>query len=94
MKYYINIQYRPKHRERPEDEPMMVDIRSENGDFTPIPNMGDHVVFTRPIGNGNKSQQIEGVVENRLFTYLVQDICTVNIVVTDSDTDFGILIKE
>lgn len=93
MEYHVNFQYRPTDAIRPEDEPMRVTIKSTEGGLLLIPNIGDHVSFVRA-GAGNQSQQITGVVENRLFLYLAQDVCSVNIVVTDSDTDSGKLIKE
>ena len=89
IKYKVDIQYRARNDSRPDDEGMTVDIGSENGAFVPLPNIGDHVVFIRDGG-----QQIMGVVENRLFMFLTQDYCGVNIVVTDSDTSSGKLIKE
>lgn len=105
MKFSVNFQYRPEDRERPQDEPMLdvtgkaLDIVFENGGL--IPNIGDHVIFCRAggerDGNGNyvsKIEQKQGVVENRLFVFFNADHVVVNIVVTDSQTNSGLLIKE
>jgi hypothetical protein len=72
---------------------MTVTIDSEGGGPLLIPNIGDHVIFLRPKGDDDEGQ-IDGIVENRLFMYLAQGICSVNIVVTESDVDDGRLIKE
>ncbi|MGB3552074.1 MAG: hypothetical protein WA993_15405 [Candidatus Binatus sp.] len=72
---------------------MTNDIEADDGGLLLIPNIGDHVVFLRA-ADGGGTKQIEAVVENRLFLYLAPNICTVNIVVTDSEVDTGRLIKE
>jgi hypothetical protein len=66
-----------------------------------LPNIGDHIVFFRAGSEYDenkklvsKTEQIEGVVENRLFFFFTQGHVGVNIVVTDSKTDSGKLIKE
>ena len=93
MKHYVYLQYRPRDAARPEDEPMRFEVKSEDGGLLLVPNIGDHVVFLRPKG-ADGEEQIEGIVENRLFYYLGRDTCTINVVVTDSDVSSAILIKE
>lgn len=96
MKYNVNFQYRPKDKPRPEDETMLdvsgraLDIEFQDSGL--IPNIGDHVVFCRAGSKG--VEQVEGVVENRLFFFFTRGHVGVNIVVTDSETNSGQLIKE
>lgn len=104
MNYHVNFQYRPKDAARPQDEPMLdasgnlLDITLTDGGG--LPTIGDHVIFCRAghrMEDGkpvSEAKQIEGVVENRLFVFFTQGSVGVNIVVTDSKTNSGLLIKQ
>lgn len=63
--------------------------------------IGDHVIFCWAGGREKEdgtyesfTQQIKGIIENRLFFHFTQNMVAVNIVVTDSDVNGGLLIKE
>lgn len=103
--FHVNFQYRPKNAARPQDEPMLdasgnsLDLIYKDAGLLPI--IGDHVVFCRAGGREKAdgtyesfTQQIEGVVENRLFFHFTQNMVAINIVVTDSNVNSGLLIKE
>ncbi|MCA1971238.1 MAG: hypothetical protein LDL44_00220 [Caenispirillum sp.] len=92
MKQYVNFQYRPKGASRPQDEPLIFNIPDDPLSPAWLPNVGDHVSFMRQVYEGQ--EQVNGVVESRLFSYLARGHCAVNIVVTDSDVDWGKIIKE
>lgn len=93
MRYYAQYQYRPTGRDRPLDEGMMFDITSENGELILLPNVGDYISIS---GEGG----LRGIVETRMFSYAVfkdnpkETACIINVVVGDTDTNWGRLIKE
>jgi hypothetical protein len=103
MEFNVDFQYRPKGAARPEDSPVLNGngelLNLDYQNIALLPNIGDHVIFLRAAsrekngGYESYTQQIEGVVENRLFAYLSQDFVTVNIVVTDSEVEHNMLIK-
>jgi len=86
MKFTVQFQYRPSKDERPLDYGQSFGLSTEEG-LTFLPNIGDHVDFP-------KADNISGVVENRLFTFIDEHNCYINIVVTDSDVPGGKLLKE
>ncbi len=85
MKYTVQYQYRRRESSRPDDYGQEFEISTEDGQVL-IPNIGDHVSF-------HDEQGIKGVVENRTFFYFSNNLCSINIVVTDSDVDSGRLAK-
>jgi len=94
MKYYIDYQYMPKGAARPLDEGDVVAMEANDSDgFALIPNVGDFV----SIGATDEHASFKGRVRSRLFHYqrVTGDIiCAVNIVVEETDADWGNLIKE
>lgn len=103
MEYHVDFQYRPKGSDRPQDEPVLdgngrlLNLVHQNAGM--LPNIGDHIIFLRAAsrekdgGYEPYTKQVDGVVENRLFSYLSQGLVIVNIVVTDSDVEHNRLIK-
>ncbi|WP_373085284.1 hypothetical protein [Sneathiella sp.] len=90
MKYTVNFQYRPADSDRPLDESQSIELSNKNDSLLLLPNIGDHVLMP-------SDDNINGVVENRLFMYFEsdkEDLCIINIVVTDSEVDQGKLLKE
>ena len=86
MKCKIEFQYRAKKDSRPQDYVQEVAIDPA----LPLPCIGDHVACDEQGWEGNY------VVENRLFSYVRtsgEPWLVVNIVVTDSDTPEGLLVK-
>ena len=79
MRYTIEFQYKPESKDHPydhiQDEPIIV----EDGQFMPIPNVGDSVVFRE---NG---EMVTRKVLTRHFIYQ-SDWCGVNLVVTDIES--------
>lgn len=96
MKYWIDFQYLRKGFERPIDQGSVVGIEVD-GDhgYAAIPNVGDYVEV---ILSGRPDQEaFMGRVRSRLFRYFVvqdQTNCSVNVVVEETDDDWGKLIKE
>lgn len=91
MRYKIEFQYKPEGSPRPYDESYKT-VTMESGGTALIPNVGDFILVT-----DSKGTALEGVVATRLFNYVnlgQDDWCIVNIVVTDTDVDFGTLLKE
>ena len=83
MKYKVEFQYKAPDATRPEDIVQEQPISFENGEFIPIPNVGDSVNYE--YGDSTKSC----IVVSRHFSYL-HDWCVVNIVVADiSDEEMG-----
>ena len=61
-----------------------------------LPNVGDYVSIDNSARNGEHAT-FHGKVRSRLFTYICtpQEVhCAVNIVVEDTDDDWGMLVKE
>ena len=89
MKYKIEFQYRKTGSARPDDYVQEEGIASEEGDYIPIPDVGDSVIL-RLEGDGNKAYK----VLTRNFSYM-SGWCMVNIVVTDiSDNEMAARLKE
>jgi hypothetical protein len=98
IKYRIDYQYLPKGSSRPQDDGEVVGIEatSDSGQ-TILPNVGDHVHIDNSMDGGER-MMFTGKVRSRLFSYIrVSDgeiFCNVNIVVEETDDDWGKLIKE
>ena len=88
MIYKIEFQYKPEGQKRPYDYVQEEELLFENGEFIPIPNVGDSIAFK----DGRVAKA--GKVISRHFFYM-GDVCGVNIVYTDiSDEDLSARIKE
>ncbi|CAM5195100.1 hypothetical protein [Alishewanella longhuensis] len=98
IKYGIDYQYLPKDSDRPLDDGEIVGIEatSESGQVI-LPNVGDYVHIDNSADGGQRSK-FSGKVKSRLFNYVrINDdevFCGVNIVVEETDDDWGKLIKE
>jgi hypothetical protein len=98
IKYRIDYQYLPKGSSRPQADGKVVGIEatSDSGQ-TILPNVGDHVHIDNSMDGGER-MMFTGKVRSRLFSYIrVSDgeiFCNVNIVVEETDDDWGKLIKE
>jgi hypothetical protein len=99
MKYSVNYQYLEKPRGRPgdgrpNDDGRAVEIdTTDKGGFALLPNVGDYVSIDG-MGTGPR---FSGKVKSRLFNYISttdEVFCHVNIVVEETDDDWGALIKE
>jgi hypothetical protein len=93
--YSIDYQFMPKGSKRPQDEGEVVGIEgtSEKGQ-TILPNVGDYV-FTE--NSTNEFVKFKGKVRSRTFFYVRSPDkvhCHVNIVVEETDDDWGALIKQ
>ena len=94
MKYGIDYQYLPKGAARPLDDGEVVPIEIDNSGYALIPNVGDFVHIDASTIDGNS---FSGRVKSRLFSFIrtpPKDFCSVNIVVEETDDDWGMLIKE
>jgi hypothetical protein len=97
VQYKIDYQFMPKGAKRPIDEGEIVGIEAtDKGGLVLLPNVGDYVA----IHNGGMEAErssFNGKVKTRLFSYNrigKEIVCIVNIVVEETDDDWGTLIKE
>ncbi len=98
MNYHIDFQYLPKGAPRPIDngEILPIEITDEAGSGL-IPSVGDYVQIDNSLTGCADRASFSGKVRSRLFLYFgseQENTCAVNIVVEDTDDDFGMLIKE
>jgi len=98
MKYGIDYQFLAKGASRPTDDGEIVGIAATDETGTVIlPNVGDYVHIDNSADGGQRSS-FSGKVRSRLFNYIrtsPEDVfCHVNIIVEDTDDDWGKLIKE
>ncbi len=97
MKYSIDYQYLPKGSSRPIDDGEIVGIEATDATGTVIlPNVGDFVSVDNSTDGGERSN-FAGKVRSRLFRYIRlgdEMLCMVNIVVEETDDDWGMLVKE
>lgn len=97
MKYGIDYQFLAKGADRPTDDGEIVGIEATDETGTVIlPNVGDYVHIDNSADGGERSS-FSGKVRSRLFTYIrtANDVfCNVNIVVEETNDDWGKLIKE
>jgi hypothetical protein len=96
MDYYIDYQYMPKGASRPRDDGSVVQIEATSeGGFAIIPNLGDFVHIVKASAD---DLSFRGKVPSRVFHYVrigeSHVNCAVNIVVEETDDDWGKLIKE
>lgn len=94
VKYQLRFQYRPKGSERPVDGVSSADIEFDSDHAAPlVPLIGDHVFLVH--SNEPKGATFDGKVVSRLFSYLGNQQCAINIVVAEVDVgEFGSLIRE
>lgn len=99
MKYYIDFQHLPAGAARPIDAGQTIPIEADDKEgMVILPQVGDYVSIQFAHGPDGFS----GKVRSRLFNYIadgreekpIETVCTVNIVVEDTDEDWGKLIKE
>lgn len=97
MKYTIDYQYLAKGALRPTDDGEIVGIQATDTTGTVIlPNVGDYVHIDNSADGGERSD-FSGRVRSRAFLYTRSgdDIfCHVNVVVEETDDDWGKLIKQ
>ncbi|MEN4873943.1 hypothetical protein [Kosakonia cowanii] len=92
--YSYDYQFLPKGAVRPVDDGDIVGCSSNENPLLMLPNVGDYV----NISNNDSRSSFSGIVKTKLFNYIRIDNehvhCSINIVVAESDVDFGSLIKE
>lgn len=98
IKYGIDYQYLPKGAARPIDDGEIVGIEAtDESGVVLIPNVGDYVQIDNSADGGERSN-FSGKVRSRLFRYIRTSgsdvFCQVNIVVEETDDDWGKLVKE
>lgn len=97
MKYGIDYQYLPKGSHRPLDDGEIVGVEATDQSGTALlPNVGDYVQIDNS-ADGGKRSNFSGKVRSRLFRYTrtpSEIFCHVNIVVEETDDDWGRLVKE
>lgn len=97
MKYHIDYQYLPKGAHRPSDDGEVVGIEATDRSGTVVlPNVGDFVLVDNSTDGGERSN-FSGRVRSRLFRYIrARDEihCAINIVVEETDDEWGKLVKE
>ena len=98
MKYAIDYQFMARGSLRPSDDGEVVNIQATDKTGTVIiPNVGDfvHIDTFKP---DDPRVKFSGKVRSRLFSYFRQSdgdtFCSINIVVEETDDDWGKLIKE
>ena len=80
VKYKIEFQYKSPKSSRPQEEPQDEPIELEEGEFVPIPDVGDSVGYLL----GGKKRDFK--VVSRHFTYK-RNSCCIHIIVTDISTE-------
>ncbi|WP_072929457.1 hypothetical protein [Nissabacter archeti] len=92
--YSYDYQYLPKGHKRPLDDGDVVGCKSDDNPLVVLPNVGDFV----NIDNRLTRTSFYGRVKSKLFYYVrISDDhvhCSINIVVEETDDDWGALIKE
>lgn len=91
MRYFLNYQYLPKNSVRPRDDGETIQIDIQADGHAILPNVGDYVEIE---GGTTGGSSFDGVVKSRLFRYIAGDACAINIVVEETDVDWGALVKE
>ncbi len=90
MRHIVQFQFRPKNSERPLDEAQDFEFPAD-GPLN-LPAVGDHVYLSGHSWGAGAAL----VVESRLFSYISSNpvTCMINIVLKESGTDSGRLLKE
>ncbi|SHJ30932.1 hypothetical protein SAMN02745194_02270 [Roseomonas rosea] len=95
VKYFANFQHMAARDARPRDEGDTMPVAFTEQQFGLLPSVGDYV----SIQNAETGASFSGKVQSRLFSYIQPQgnsdaHCLINIVVADTDDDWGLLIKE
>ena len=98
MKYSIDYQYLSKGSSRPSDDGEVVGIQADDSSgVVLLPNVGDYVHIDNSTDGGQRAA-FSGKVKSKLFNYIRvsedEVHCIINIVVEETDDDWGQLIKE
>lgn len=93
MKYFLNYQHQPKGAERPLDQGEPVKVEVDETEFALLPNVGDFVSIDNSLRDHTEAVNFSGRVKSRVFRYIV-DSCLINIVIEETDDDWGQLVKE
>ncbi|WP_186151556.1 hypothetical protein [Burkholderia gladioli] len=98
IKHFVDYQYLPKGAARPLDDGETVGIQATDANgVVLLPNVGDYVHVDNSLDGGERTA-FSGKVRSRLFRYIRMSddsvSCSVNIVVEQTDDDWGMLIKE
>jgi hypothetical protein len=97
VKYFMNYQHMTKGAARPQDDGTTVEVEVDEKGFPLIPNVGDFVSLDN---SSNDMASFKGKVRSRVFRYLggrdpkTDASCLINIVVEETDDDWGELSKE
>ncbi|MFV8800383.1 hypothetical protein ACNSPD_21430 [Yersinia enterocolitica] len=95
VNYGVDFQYFPKGSSRPLDDGIVVPLSSDKNELLLLPNVGDYVDIE---GMNTEYAHFNGKVKSKLFRYIRisedEVFCSVNIVVEETDDDWGLLIKE
>lgn len=92
MKYFVTFQQMGTNG-RPIDHPSTADHETDDKGITTLPSVGDYVQIEPLSVEG--APRYAGRVKSRLFRYLGEGNCGINIVVEDADDDdWGAVIKE
>jgi hypothetical protein len=92
MKYYLDYQQIDKGALRPKDEGTTIEIDIQQDGHAILPNVGDYVSIDN---SGTDMANVSGKVRSRLFRYTGQpQTCHINIVVEETDDNWGKLVKE
>jgi hypothetical protein len=99
VKYWIEYQHMPDGAPRPVDQGEVVAIEvTDKGGFAAVPNVGDFVSIDNSGDRDEGRASFSGKVRSRLFRYIRTsntDIsCLINIVVAETDDEWGALVKE
>lgn len=93
--YSVDYQYLKKGAARPYDDGMVVPLESKDNPILLLPNVGDYIEIG---GQGEEHNTFSGKVKSKLFRYIrvSEKIvhCAINIIVEETDDDWGLLIKE
>ncbi|EOC7870469.1 MULTISPECIES: hypothetical protein [Serratia] len=93
--YGVDYQYLRKGAARPDDDGIVVPLQSTDNPLLLLPSVGDYVNIA---GRNQELSHFSGKVKSRLYTYtrVSGDIvhCGINIVIEETDDDWGKLIKE
>lgn len=97
MQYEIDYQFLAKGASRPQDEGVIVGIKAtDKSGLVILPNVGDYVKIDNSMSKDGRDS-FEGKVRSRTFLYtqLSTDMfCRVNIIVEETEDDWGKLLKE
>ena len=99
IRYYVDFQYLPKGAARPLDQGVTMELEATHREGNLVlPGVGDFVNLDTSFHKGEYAS-FHCRVRSRLFHFTkgrddVPTACNVNIVVEETDDDWGLLIKE